>query len=319
MLIIFNNIDKFIGISNNQNTSQYEGIGQSIIPPIHTHKFIICKPRGGMIDMLSLITMSLKYAEKYNRILIIDTSKSLHFKDNFYKYFSTNNKYVYSNDIDYIYGTMKDKTLYQNKISINYMTYDPFIDPNDTIDLNKDYIEDIILFGNDNSYLDRDIVYFFRNFLLKPIIYNVLKDRYDSLPIDYISIHIRNTDHKSDVDGFIKDNYKIFNSKNIFLATDDHNILIRFQKLFKNIYTFTKFTDSKEMSHNRMDGLHFIVRNEMEHEIYNIDTMCDFLLLASSNDYYYATANGFARGFSLSAKILFDEKELIKNIINNIR
>ena len=44
-------------------------------------RYIICKPRGGMIDIFSLILMSLKYSERFNRILIIDTSKSLHFKD----------------------------------------------------------------------------------------------------------------------------------------------------------------------------------------------------------------------------------------------
>jgi hypothetical protein len=277
-------------------------------------KYIICKPRGGMIDIFSLISMTLKYAEKFNRILVIDTSKSLHFKDGFNKYFIYQNKNIYNEDINLLYEHFKNESLliYSNKKDIDFNNFNPFIHKNDDIKLNIDYSEDIILFGNNNTYLDRDIIYFFNNFTIKPIISNVFINRFNLLPTDYVSVHVRNTDHKSDIPKFIKEHYNLLKDKNIFLATDDINAINQFKNNFEKIYKFTNIVESNKKLYNKSGGIHFIIRDDIEHEKFNIDTITDFLLLASSNEYYFSCKKS---GFSNCAKILFDEKNIIKNII----
>lgn len=276
-------------------------------------KFIICKPRGGMIDILSLIIMSLKYAVKFNRILIIDTRKSLHFKDGFFKYFNTQNKNIYINNIDDLYNK-----LYLTKKWINYAHFDPFIHFNKTINLNMKYIDNVLLFGNDNITikLDKDIIYFFNNFCINKIILDNFQNKLSLLPKDYISVHIRNTDYKSNVDLFIKKNYEIFNNNEIFLATDDINSIKKFKNKFKNIYSFAKFTESTKKYYNRTNGgIHFIIRNNIEHENFNIDTFTDFLLLANSKEFFFSCN---ISGFSYCANLLFNEKNIIKSFSNII-
>lgn len=282
------------------------------------NKYIICKPRAGLIDIISLIVMSLKYAKKFNRLLVIDTRNSLHFRDNFNKYFFYNDKNIYIDDIDKFYINTKNMSLYPNRNSIDYINFDPNIDLNIKINLNEDYNEDIILYGNHNNNLDRDIIYFFNNFQIKPIILDLYKERFNYLPKDYISIHIRNTDYKSNISLFINQNYNFIENKNIFLATDYYNCKEIFEKNFKNIkiYTFTNIVKSDNRYYNRKrGGIHYIIRNNKDHEKFNIDTVIDFLLLASSKQYYFSCDKS---GFSKCAKILFDEKNIINNLINNI-
>ena len=289
-------------------------------------RYIICKPRGGMIDIFSLILMSLKYSERFNRILIIDTSKSLHFKDGFFKYFSSNHNNIYKGNCNEFYDSV-NITTYKLRHYIDYKNFDPFTDKNyiicsgskNNLDLNSDYNEDIILYGNNNSELDRDIIYFFQNFVIKPIILNVLKKRFDSLPIGYVSVHIRNTDYKSNVPLFIKKHYDILKNENIFLATDDVNTIVKFQKKFKHIYTFSNITNSTKPHkkyYNRINGgIHFIIRDTKDHELFNIDTLVDFLLLSCSTKYLFSCKHS---GFSVCANILFQEKNTITNIIKSL-
>ena len=48
--------------------------------------YLLCRPRGGLNDTLCMIEMCWRYAEKFDRQLIIDTKNSALFED-FDKYF----------------------------------------------------------------------------------------------------------------------------------------------------------------------------------------------------------------------------------------
>lgn len=289
-------------------------------------KYIICKPRGGLNDIFGLVTMSLKYAIRFNRILVIDTRKSLHFKDDFFKYFDINNanKHIYTSNIDTLYNSIQNCTLFaantitttpRNKQHINYNDFDPFKHNIRIIDLNTDYPEDVILYGSNNANLTKDIIYFFKNFNLTPMVLNHLKNRINIMPNQYISVHIRNTDYKSNVILFIKNNYSQLKNKHIFLATDDPNSIELFKTHFtpSHIYTFFQFPKSNKKYYNRAEsGIHFNIRNNNEHKIFNIDTLIDIILLANSTKYLYSCEQS---GFSQGVKMLFDEKHIIQNII----
>ena len=289
-------------------------------------KYIICKPRGGLNDIFGFITIGLKYAIRFNRILVIDTRKSLHFKDDFFKYFkvSDSNKHTYTSDIDSLYNSIQNNTLFgadtitttpHNGQKINYADFEPFIHNITTINLDTDYPEDIILYGSNNSILSKDIVYFFKNFNLNPIVLNALKNRLNITPKKYISVHIRNTDYRSDVDLFVKRNFNKLKNKPIFLATDDPKSIALFKKYFTTarIYTFFRFPSSNNKCYNRKaGGVHFNIRNNKEHKIFNIDTLVDLVMLANSTEYLYSCEQS---GFTQGAKQLFDEKQIIRNII----
>ncbi|PPC88319.1 MAG: hypothetical protein CTY31_03855 [Hyphomicrobium sp.] len=49
-------------------------------------KYVLCRPRGGLNDILCEIERCWAYSEKYNRTLVVDTTKS-GFRDDLSKYF----------------------------------------------------------------------------------------------------------------------------------------------------------------------------------------------------------------------------------------
>jgi len=275
-------------------------------------RYIICKPRGGMIDMMTLIVMALKYAKRTNRLLVIDTRKSLHFIDGFRRYFYFSNNKTYKDDLNKLYFELKDKQSYpplelkdkqiypplelKDKKSypppppLDYFNFNPFQvekEKHPQIDLKRDYQYPVILFGYDNTSLERDINYFFRHFKPKPLITDVLDIRLKKLPSNFISVHVRNTDYKSDVDKFIDDNYDNFKDKPIFLATDDIKSIEKFKKIFsnENIYNFMNLKDK-----NRDNlPIHKMKRSLKDHERFNIDTVTDFLLLKMGKEIYYSS------------------------------
>jgi len=209
-------------------------------------KYIICKPKCGMIDIFTFIVTALKYAVKFNRILVIDTRLSLHFKNGFTKYFDINNDNTYKNDIDELYNFLEGKSILQ-KINIKDFNINTKLNP---IDLNKNYDEEIILFGNQYANFKRDIIYFFKNFYCKPIIIDIFQDKFKSLPNNYISVHIRNTDKKSNVVDFLKKNYDYFENKPIFLATDDACTLFMFKQIFEdNLFSYFDFSELQNITH----------------------------------------------------------------------
>jgi hypothetical protein len=179
-----------------------------------------------------------------------------------------------------------------------------------SIKLDKNYKDDVLMFGHKNHMVNfkaRDIIYFLQNFSFKPIILDCFKKRYNLLPKDYISLHIRNTDRRSDISSFINEHDKLIDNKHIFLATDDSNVIDIFKKKYNNIYTFAKICENKTSG-----GIHFVVRNEVEHTNFNIDTVVDFLLLSSAKNYYYSCSKS---GFSICADILFKEKKTINSLL----
>jgi len=277
-------------------------------------KWIICKPRGGMIDTFSLIVMCLKHAVKFNRTLVIDTRKSLHFKDGFFKYFSSKNSKIFEGDTDEIYKHINHLSFYPKELTLDFLEFDPYVNKQENIDLDKNYSEDVVIYGHVNSNLDRDIFYFFRNFDVNPIILDLYKKRLSLLPENYTAVHVRNSDYKSDVPLFIHEHKDIIKNDNIFLATDDTQSIQLFKEHFTNVFTFTKINDSKKMCHGKVEGIHHIIRSDKDHEQFNIDTVSDFLLLCSGKKYYYSLKNS---GFSACAKMLFDEKNIINQYIWN--
>jgi hypothetical protein len=252
-----------------------------------------------MIDMFSLILMSLKYAERFHRTLIIDTRKSLHFQEGFHKYFICHHPQVCTEGVPLSFEGL---SLYPVGLHLNYDEFNPFTDHYPTIDLNEAYAEDILLYGNDNRVLDKDILYFFKHFEIRPLIKDCLKERLEILPKPYIAVHIRNTDRSSDVNTFIEQHRSVLSNQSIFLATDDRNVLSTFQQEFSPVFHFTHFSDSTEKCYGEYrKGIHFLVRTEREHEQFNIDTMTDFLLLVNADQYYYSCSTS---GFSVCAENL---------------
>lgn len=268
--------------------------------------------------MVNQIMLCYNYCKKYKRKLIIDT-KQTPFKLDLNNYFKLNDdNIIESKNYEYIYNDT-ELSIYPEFLS-NYelknIKYKWYKESNGIVyvynkkkisfDFNKNYYHNILVHVEcGGGYGIRD---FFKTFNMNDRLLKVLYYRYISLPKNYISVHIRNTDFVSNVEEFIIDNYNNFIGKDIFLASDNINSIYLFKKVVKaNIYTFSNIPDSNNQ------GIHFL--EKVNKDQMNIDCIIDFILLILGKEFYYSSKES---GYSNNANKLNKDIYFKKHIINQI-
>jgi len=289
-----------------------------------SNRYFFCFPRGGLSDITNVIWICFNYCKKYSRILVIDTRYLISFEDDIRKYFIfKDDPVIYTYDLDSIYDIFNNeyKSYFPLKLTteniknikrdINqvYNSVYKIGDVSLTIDLGKDYTHDIISYSNCSG--DGNILNFFSmishasNIIMKPFI-----KRYKILPKDYISVHVRYSDRKSDINTFIEDNNEVFKRNKIFLATDSYDILQKFINLYgdENIYSFSNLQHYKQNSEPDKP-LHFRKKDNIQEFI--IDCVCDMFLLSYGKEYYYSTIKS---GYSKNVSYIRDNMEELNRI-----
>jgi hypothetical protein len=128
------------------------------------------------------------------------------------------------------------------------------------------------------------------------------KDKYNSLQKPYISLQVRNTDYKCNIQKLYDDNkQKITTAKSIYMATDNKDSFHYFQQKNENILNFTTFPDKnyRNLHKSEIDG---------DTKIKNILT--DILILAMSDEIISNSVGGF---INLCRKC-FQNKDIIRKI-----
>ena len=194
------------------------------------NRYLFCFPQGGINNIFEVIYICLEYCIKYNRILVIDTRYITTFRDDIHKYFKFESDIIYKDNIDTLFKQIRNKSIYPNifktnesymatvcKIKFTKFGY-MYAYINVSISLLNPYDEDVIIFSNAISGTNIKEILKITQFT--PKFKKELSNRLKLLPSNFISIHIRNTDKKSDYIRFIKENEKHFINKKIFIASD---------------------------------------------------------------------------------------------------
>lgn len=274
--------------------------------------YFISQPLNGFIDMCCEISKCLSHCITFRRKLIIDTTKSS-FRDNIFHYFDINHPciliktdfhFFYENQVDYsqIYPTDVTKKDLSHGKPTNLL-----------LDNKKSYKTKFIFrsFGAHNTSL----LSLFKIAQLNYDLKKIFLARYALLPKPYVALHIRHTDYKSDVDGFLKkllsQSYpQIQKTTPIFLATDNYEVLEQFRSCFSNLYSFSS-TIPKE--NKEMIGIHLLSKSNKETQRdCNIDVIMDFLLLIFGSEYYFSCVKS---GFSQEVKNLRKHKDIVLKFI----
>jgi len=270
-------------------------------------RYIVCFPGGGFNDMLSVINRCIKHAIKYNRLLIIDTTKTEWFAKDIHDYISFSHKNIYNGSLNDIYATIKKLSIYPENMTITltrsripwkFRTYN--------FDLNKDYTEDVLVYYMSGGGIPYETL---KHMYVKPNVLNVYYERLNKLSINYNSFHIRNTDKKSDnLELFIKNNEQYLNESG-FLASDDANIINMIKEKYKKIITFSSIPElasSQKNIHYNHIGI--------EQELFIVDCIVDILLLASGERFFFSCPES---GYSKLANYLFENKQILNKILIN--
>ena len=286
-------------------------------------KYFICIPRGGISDILNVINFCLEYSIKYNRILIIHPNKDSWIQDELIKYIQFDHPSIYNGNVQKKLKELEKMTIFPNEIkdleicknkyingcyhiiTTNNNNEDIFINSN--INLERDYTEDAIIYCNCEGGIPKNILNYIK---INRIVLDVYYTRMSKLDENYISIHIRNTDRKTDdVEGFINSiKNKIDKSNCVFLASDCSKTIEYIKNIYQDkIYTFSKITD------NNGKNMHYYYNKDiLTNEELVIDCIVDLLMLSSAKEYYFSNPKS---SYSRTANYLYSNKDVLDGLL----
>lgn len=285
-------------------------------------KYILIYPGGGLNDILCVIERCLAYAVKTNRIIVIDTAKASWMKRDIHEYILFSHPNIYLGALDTIYNRIPHLKLYPSSVKelLPQLSGGMYWRPNGTftrindinlgIDLTKVYSEDIIVYASAGGGLPSNILKYIQ---MKPVVTTVYIERKGQLPENFVGVHIRNTDIKSDIEKFITIHNKILSTEPVFLGSDDYNTIEFFKQKFNTIKTFANIPALPDNARNLHTSNKFNP-GFIDQSGLIIDCIVDMLLLASSKTYLYSSVKS---GYSKLANYLFTNKDILNKILGN--
>lgn len=267
-------------------------------------KYLICRPEGGLTDMLSQLGLCFHYALRHGRVLVIDTENSVTFALPFGEYFSVEHPslQVMTNPREFIQTAIaRDLSVHPGHARLDPRGHEqprhwrnlnfclagvPL-----TFDFSRDHDAAVLIHQQcGRTSFDWEFLGCLR---LSPRLRRLVERRWVGLPKPYIGIHVRNTDIKSDAGKVLPLVRRYLGG--VFLATDSVAVQRSVRKAAGRRIATTGIPNFKGV------GLH---RKEVSAKMkFRINTMAvaDLVLLALSKRVYVATE---ASGYSLLAREL---------------
>lgn len=267
-------------------------------------KYLICRPEGGLTDMLCQLSQCFNYALRYGRVMVIDTENSVIFASPFREYFS------------FVHPTLKVVTepreFIQTAIARGLTVHPPHarLDPRGheqpcyvknlnfclsgiplTFDFTCDHDAEVLIHQRcGRSSFDLEFMSCLR---LSPRLRRIVERRWASLPKPYIGVHVRNTDIKSDTSKVMPVVRRYPGC--VFLATDSVAVQRSVRKAASRRIFISKIPNS------RGQGLHRKRVSSKKKRSINTTAIVDMVLLALSKRVFVATE---ASGYSLLSREL---------------
>jgi hypothetical protein len=210
-------------------------------------KFLLCRPRGGLNDSLYQIERCFRYAERYQRYLVIDTEYlvSTGISVNFSKIF----KLAYSSDRVFfqmtpeLIGYLNSRSTYppackgrldryQTQLDDRYMFIDIFSGSQLTFNFNQNYSEEVLIHDQLGGGKE-GVCCLERLKLTGPFRNDVISLLQPLLGQRHIGLHVRNTDFLTNFKSFFEDVYQQSINQRILVCSDDLKV-IEFAKEFFN-------------------------------------------------------------------------------------
>lgn len=286
-------------------------------------KYVLCVPRGGLNDTLCQIQRCWEYCERFKRTLLIDTKKSgifLEFSNFFIDKKNTNFRFEVPSDLICFLNKMDCQISEVDGKIDTYLTEYKFgnyvlenTDINLSFDFHKEYSQSLLIHEQCGGGI------LSLNLLSNLGLSNKVSQRLQNYLIDgdYDSIHVRNTDYKTD---YWKLFYRIkpeICHKKVLVCSDDINV-IQCSKLF--------FSDSEIIVGTSnifaMDGrpLHRQINEYTDDEkrLLSENAIIDLILIAKSKKIHYSKLLDFnyLSGFTTLAVLLNRNQFILQNLIN---
>jgi hypothetical protein len=289
-------------------------------------RYLLCRPQGGLNDILCQIEKCCRYAERTGRVLLIDTNyeHASFFHDRFSNYFSSRQNGIVLdaenfpdslNNMDvfpmFLSGRI-DK--YKTSINLKNREYcDTETDLPVTFDFDRDYPHTLLVHHNVGGCTLS--LYALLRLRLRDTLTDELLTRLNCIGSPYTGIHIRNTDYKTNYEQFLRD-FRPQPNEAVFLATDNRGTLEEFQQTFgrDRIFSFASLPATSNPIHSGKQP-------PEEQFVRNRDAILDLLMLALSHKLYLFKLEenhigARYSGFSRLAQELWESKIVLKHLIS---
>jgi len=288
------------------------------------NRFLLCRPQGGLNDILTQIEGCCRYAEQTGRIVVVDTNyrNTRHFKDRLDKYFVSNQSRLLlaaeqlTEDLDqlrvypeFLSGRVNAYMAVWNKERIAYCdteTGQPV-----GFDFSKDYPHQLLVHHQPGGQ-QISMFALLRMTIQKPLI-AALTERLNAIGRPYSGLHVRHTDYRSNYAEAMDRLRRL--PERLFLATDNKGVVDDFRSALgaDRVWSFAG------LPANGGRPLHVDPPPGADVFRLNADSILDLLMLALSNRIHLVEVEnspwGKHSGFSLLAMNLWQAKTVLRHVL----
>lgn len=294
-------------------------------------KYLLCRPQGGLNDMLCQIEKCCRYAEKTHRIVIVDT----HYKhsENFHEELT----HYFQSRQNRLFLSLKDAPVDLEQLDVypeclqgklnSYQTsekiaFQPFKERDSgkaiQFDFTKNYPHQLLVHhqGGGGSISSSALL----RLKLTDTVKLALLKRLKTIERSYCGIHIRHTDYRSDYASAIE----LLKKKppaRLFVATDSQLVL---DDIMHQLPDTKVFSFSKTLS---QDGTPIHMAKVLGKQVkpnQNMDALLDLLMLSMATQLIICKISGGTvayklpsySGFSMLARQLWENKIILKNLLD---
>ncbi|WP_176083556.1 hypothetical protein [Martelella sp. HB161492] len=293
---------------------------------MNIENYLLCRPHGGLNDMLVQIAFCRNYAARSSRSLVIDMNRG-GWKDDFQRYFVPLPTFAArwhdwtEETADRLAGL---ETVQPSQLKGRIRDY-PFTQKGSAFllagtdvrlgfDAERDYDERLLVHEQCGGGLESIELLRYVRFTAETA--NGILQRILPLGGDYDAIHVRHTDMKTDYRDFLKKIAPALAGRRVLLCTDSHRVQLEAPGLLAKcaaVMTLAAVPDTGGM------GLHY--HNSGNIFDRNLGSLADLVALACSRKLYFAgvrDGDGIARvsGFSLLAEGLHQQQGVIRVLLS---
>jgi hypothetical protein len=292
---------------------------------LYMMKYLLCRPRGGLNDTLCQIEACWSYCEKYNRRLIIDTKRSGIFVD-------LSELFVNTSENEFIFNLPNELIEELNKLSCQIKVIEKKIDiykceyekENNyvesttreklTFDFSIDHKENLLLHEQCGGGTDSI------NLLKRLKLTDELKKKFNHCKIEgaYKSIHIRNTDYKTNHISLLNELKEELSGQKVLVCSDNQNVVEDAKTILSESDIISKTKNNFSEVGKPLHSTHNNYTYEQK-KLLTENSIIDLLLLANSEKIYYSNLSGFnfvkLSGFTKLSILLNQHKDTLNKLI----
>lgn len=290
-----------------------------------TNKYILLRPDCGLNDVFCQVERHARYAEKTDRILLVDTAykNSHYFNSELSRYFLSGSRRLRLDAAPYLEeisqlsvfpGFLKNhindyRRVWSSELNVflESSTKSPI-----AFDFSRHYDEELLVAHTAGS--GESSFFACARMQLRKELKEELVRRVQRMGGPYVAIHVRHTDHQTDYHDKLQE-LKKANIDKLFVATDNEYVIEEFKRELGSdrVYSFAKLTGGNGRA------LHINPASAELAYMRISDSILDLLLLALAKELHILPlkkGGAVYSGFSLLARNLWASKIMLKRFIS---